>query len=170
MAIIPSGQKFSTLSSSLNTVERGSATVAGRRNTYSMSDVVETIGFHTEDKVLTSDNLLDLNGGGSIEIIEAPGAGKVISIISIVGFLDFNSTAFNFNESLLFRIGTNTQSTLTTSTINSSADLYFTIGGEDYDVTLPNTALTLFADTSATVTTGDSPLNLRIAYRIVDFS
>lgn len=122
---------------------------------------------------LTSTQLLSLNGGGSIELIEAPGQNKVISIISIAGFLDFNTTVFNFNNNVLFRFGNNTQSTLFTTTINSSEDLYFSLdnqGGGSSSILLPNTKLTLFADSGITATTGDSTLTISIVYRIIDFS
>ena len=139
---------------------------------YKIGDVKNFIAgsqLATAKVTVTSEQLLSLDGGGAIELIEAPGTGKVISIISIACFVDFNSIAFNFNESLDFKIGTNTQNEISVGLINSSEDKYFLLGG-DLKLVLPNTALTLFADTTATVTTGDSPLTLSIAYRIVDFS
>lgn len=122
---------------------------------------------------LTQTQLLSFNGGETIELIAAPGANKVISIISIVGFLDFNSTAYNFNENLTIAIGSNTQSVPFTTQLNASADEYFTLdnqaGGAGSTLT-PNVSLDLKSSASATVTTGDSTLTLNILYRIVDFS
>ena len=122
---------------------------------------------------LTSEQLISFNGGETIELVEALGANKVISIISIVGFLDFNSTVYNFNENLTISIGSNTQSTLFTTQLNASADEYFTLdnqGGGTSSILTPNVSLDLKSSASATVTTGDSTLTLNILYRIVDFS
>jgi len=124
---------------------------------------------------LTQTQLLSFNGGETIELIAAPGANKVISIISIVGFLDFNSTVYNFNEGLTIAIGSNTQSMLFTTKLNASADEYFyTFSyGSSFPILVtltPNVSLDLKSSASATVTTGDSTLTLNILYRIVDFS
>lgn len=44
MTQIPSGQKFHTISSSVNTVERGSAAVNARREIFTMQDIIDTVG------------------------------------------------------------------------------------------------------------------------------
>jgi len=115
-------------------------------------------------KVITSAQLLSLNGGGSIELIGAPGAGKVIAPVSIVGFLDFNTTTYNFSDGPI--IDGSSDAILTTF-FNASSDEYFNIklGGGFLEV---NSALNL-STTFQTVTQGDSPLTLSILYRIVEF-
>jgi hypothetical protein len=124
---------------------------------------------------LTSAQLLSLNGGGSIELIAAPGINKVIAPISIAGFLDFNTTAYNFSGSYL---GINIKSGTTGSSlaviaeadINSTSDKYFLCVDFGLNGTLEaNGSLSIIA-TTETVTQGDSPLKINILYRIVDFS
>jgi hypothetical protein len=44
MTQIPSGQKFHTLNSSVNTVERGSSAVNARREIFTMQDIIDTVG------------------------------------------------------------------------------------------------------------------------------
>ena len=43
MAIIPNSQKFHTVSSTVNTVDRGSAGFQSDREIYTMQDIVETV-------------------------------------------------------------------------------------------------------------------------------
>lgn len=113
---------------------------------------------------LTPAQLLSLNGGGSIELIAAPGVNKVIAPVSIVIFLDYNTTAYNFSSSPSIS-GTGS---IPSQFLNSSSDKYWNLllGGNYLEV---DSALAMSA-TSLSVTQGDSPLKINILYRIVDFS
>jgi len=115
---------------------------------------------------LTSAQLLALDGGGTIELIEAPGAGKVIVPISQALFLDFNTTAYNFDARIF--LGFSSAANIETSFLNSTADKYIYSSVNTSDLTV-NGAFNLYS-TTQTVSTGDSPLTLSILYRIVDFS
>lgn len=122
---------------------------------------------------LTSAQLLSLNGGGSIELIAAPGVNKVIVIISTATFLDYNSITYDFNSSLYLALDSKTQSFIFNSSLNATSDNYATFdnqAGGSSSLLEPNTALSLFADPFVTVTTGNSPFTISILYRIVDFS
>ena len=44
MSIIPSGQKFHTVPSSVNTQEKGSALANSQREIYTMQDIIDTAG------------------------------------------------------------------------------------------------------------------------------
>ena len=44
MAIIPNAQKFHTLSSTVNTTDRGSAELQSQREIYTMQDIIDTVG------------------------------------------------------------------------------------------------------------------------------
>ena len=118
----------------------------------------------TAKVTLTPARILSLNGGGSIELIAAPGANKVIAPVSIVIFLDYNTTAYNFSG-IPSISGTGS---ISSAFLNSSSDKYWNLllGGNYLEV---NSALAMFA-TSLSVTQGDSPLKFNILYRIVDFS
>ncbi len=128
----------------------------------------------TTNVTVTSAQLLALNGGGSVELIEAPGEGKVIIPISICGFLDFNTTAYvsSADAVIKFRSGTTgTFGNISRNTIESADDIYFAEypGATEVEAG-SNAALYLFTDGSFDLTAGDSPITLSIAYRIVDFS
>ena len=59
---------------------------------------------------LTATQVLSLSGGGSnIELIAAPGAGKVIDVVSLIAYLDFGTQAYNW-------IGTGNKLSITTTT------------------------------------------------------
>ena len=98
MAIIPNSQKLHTVSSTVDTTDRGSAEFQSQREVYTMQDVIDTVsagGSSTDLKnatvTLTPAQLLSLNGGAEIELIAAPGANKVIVVQNVTQFLDFNS-------------------------------------------------------------------------------
>lgn len=130
---------------------------------------------------LTPTQILSLNGGGSIELIAAPGAGKVIVPVSYASFLDFNTTAYNFVDSggsnelsvrLKYentRIGDNF---LFIINILAAEDGYiFGHGGNITTGDDPrNQPLVLKTESTVAVTQGDSPLKINILYRIVEFS
>ena len=126
---------------------------------------------------LTATQVLSLSGGGSnIELIAAPGANKVIDVISLIAYLDFGTQAYNW-------IGTGNKLSITTTTpvsqengfnlaatqLNASADTYWKpeIANVPIGVNLP---LSIYNTSGGVVTQGDSPITFNILYRIVDFS
>ena len=129
------------------------------------SDIVNTA------VTITSEQLGDLSGTGSIELIEAPGANKVIVPISIVCFLDYATEAYNFSANLaITNKPADFLAELPTANLNATSDQYFAADLFDAGVSFSdNVALNLNAN-NTTVNTGDSPLKINIAYRIVDFS
>lgn len=126
---------------------------------------------------LTSAQLLSLNGGGSTELIAAPGVGKVIQIISYTHFLDFNTTAYDFstnaNVGLFYGAQTSPIWGVNQSfSLNVSENYYYTPTGPTgtSPTGFANTSIVFGANAAITVTQGDSPLKINILYRIVDFS
>jgi len=119
---------------------------------------------------LTSEQLLSLNTEDTVELIQAPGTGKLIVPISIVGFLDFNTTSYNFSNNIGITLGTTDYTAIDKTRINTSADNYFsTTVAPSLDLSV-NSALNLYYLSPATVTQGDSPLTLSITYKVLDFS
>lgn len=126
--------------------------------------------------VPSADLLAVVTGPTPYELIPAPGAGKFIDVISIVCNLNFNTTAYDFNNAL--RIGTNTTGSTTMGTdggqltispsniINASATKLSVVGSASAKKNV-NTALYLNAGSATTVTTGDSDIDLYITYKIV---
>jgi len=140
---------------------------------YKIGDVKDFIAgtqLVTTKVTVTSTQLGDLSGNDVIELIAAPGENKVIVPVSIICFLDYNSEVYNFSANLEIASKTSPLGALPTAQLNASSDTYFAadlfaagIAFED------NQPLNLFAN-STTVNTGNSPLVINIAYRIVDFS
>ena len=136
-----------------------------------------SLGLASAYVTLTAAQVLALSGGGSnVELIAAPGANKVIDVVSLIAYLDFGTQAYNW-------IGTGNKLSITTTTpvsqengfnlavtqLNASADTYWkpTIANVPIGVNLP---LSVYNTSNATVTQGDSPITFSILYRIVDLS
>ena len=133
-----------------------------------------------KDITITSAQLLSFNGGGSIELIAAPGAGKLIAVQNMIYFLDYNSVAYNFttpgiSDTITFKIGTvNTFQNLSATTdLNLTADKYISFdfpNNDENDDIQPNVAFTLDATAGVTVSQGNSPIKLSILYRNVNLN
>ena len=133
-----------------------------------------------KDIVITPAQLLNFNGGGSIELIPAPGTGKLIAVQNVIYFLDYNSVAYNFvypgiPDVIAFKIGTST----TSQNLNSSTDLNVTTdkyvsfdfpNNSENDDIQANVAFTLDATAGVTVSQGNSPVKLSILYRNVNLN
>lgn len=147
----------------------------------SISSAISDAGLQTQEITLTPTQILSLNGGGSIELIAAPGAGKIIVPASIVVFLDYNTTAYNFADSggpytesvrLKYENSAAYERFLYIININATDDSFISGGAGtiiQYSNAL-NQPLVLKTESTVTVTQGDSSLKIKILYRIVDFS
>jgi len=109
-----------------------------------------------------------------VEIVPAQGAGKVIEFISAVLFLDFGTTQYITAGNLRFHMATT--GTIVSDQIDTGdfmdeiADTYRVVQALSQDISLEdNEALTLMCKT-ANPTAGDSTIDVRVAYRIHDFS
>lgn len=129
----------------------------------------------TVEKTFTSTEIKTVGDGAglvSLTIVDAPGANKVIAVVSAVCFLDYNTTQYNFSADLQLATKTVAFANISSSLINSASDKYIGIpifssaGGN----TLEENATLNLQSNSATVTTGDSPITFSISYRIIDFS
>jgi len=181
MAIIPKEQKFHTVSSTVDTTDRGSAEFQSQREVYTMQDVIDSVsagGSSTDLKkatvTLSASQLLSLNGGGTLSLIPAPGAGKLIAVMNVVYKLDFNSVQYNFagalGEIIQFYIGTDPSRNIVFSVFNAAVDQYgsldFPMSGSNTDIQ-PNVPFTLQASSGVSVSQGDSPFIIEILYREV---
>ena len=131
-----------------------------------------------KDVTLTAAQMLSLNGGGSIEVLPAPGAGKLLALMSVMTQVDFNSVAYNFaaggiSDKISFYIGVNEASGPSTGDFNVAADTFYLadplsqIGSSTYT---PNSSLTLQATAGITVSQGNSPIKFSILYREIAVS
>jgi len=142
---------------------------------------INSLGEIQETKVtVTTANLIALNGGGDYTLISSPGANKMIVPISIVAFLDYNSTTYNFSEDLYVGlegiVGASQEEFFTkvrAQLVNSVANKFEyapQVFATDHIEVGADTALVLHATTGQSVTTGNSDLVLNILYRVVDFT
>lgn len=99
-------------------------------------------------------------------LIAAPGAGKVIDIISISQYLDAGTAQYNFGSNLEVKIDATVFGTLSSQSANFATDLVSKIEtGGTTKVIAQNTAVTL--ETSANPTAGNGIMYFNIMYRIL---
>ena len=118
---------------------------------------------------LSAAQIISLNGSSSLELIPAPGAGKIIVVSDILLFLDYGGVAFNITGSgtVRFAYGSSAGLGFTnyTSILNKTADYYLT-SNENLE---PETNQALnFKSSSIAVTAGNSLVKFNIVYRILD--
>ena len=128
------------------------------------------------DVTITPAQMLSLNGGGTVEILPSPGAGKLLVLMDVMYYTDFNSVAYNFSgglgEVITFFIGsTNLNSALGFVQLNTLSDAYYikdplTASGEVF----PNSNLSIQSTSGVTVSQGDSPIKFSILYREIEVS
>ncbi|KKN77899.1 hypothetical protein LCGC14_0356360 [marine sediment metagenome] len=109
------------------------------------------------------------------ELVPAPGPGKVIEFVSAVLFLDYNSTTYDTNTSLTVQTitGNTALSGAVTATnfLHKTADAYTvmqvlsTVAGVVTDV---NDGIELVA--IGIPATGNSPMKIKVSYRVHDFN
>lgn len=153
----------------------GSATIQSNVITtamlnFTISDTLETT--ITLDTTLVKD-LASAVGGTPQVVIAAPGANKLIEVVSASTFLDYNSATYAAGGNLLLNYdgaaGTSI-ATLTSTAVTGAVD---TIGRFNIATGIWTTAINqpvYIENASANFTTGDSPLTISIRYRIIDFS
>ena len=177
------------ISQSAGTVTLGSLS-GGNGTKITIDDTAETIAFAADGNtayssdiplsvkvtVPSADMLAVVTGPTPYQLIPAPGAGKFIDIISIACYVNFNTTAYDFNGAL--RIGTNTTGSTTIGTdggqvtvspynmINATTSKLSVVGSQAGEKNI-NTALYLNAGATTTVTQGDSDVTFYIMYKVV---
>ena len=163
-------------------VEQSDGTRKNLTRNFSVQQIVDlapTSIVRQKDLTITADQMLALNGGGTIDIIPAQGAGQLTSILNMAMFLDYGGTVYNFattglSDGIAFKLGAvSTFHTLNSSTeLNITQDRYtvFDFPNNDEMVYEPNTAFTLTATSGVTVSQGNSPIRLSVLYRIVNFT
>lgn len=130
--------------------------------------------YTTKTVELTPAQMLSLNGDGALELIPAPGAGKVIVVSEIFFFVDYNSVPYDFSGGasnqgrIIFTYGTTIVFYISnfSSLLNASSDLYFSPA--NYIYAEANKPFNLLAHSGVEVTQGDSPVKFSIVYRILN--
>lgn len=138
--------------------------------TATLGDVQKLFGLDTLVAKVTvnSASLLTLNTTAAT-LVNAPGAGKVIDVISIMVYLDAGSQAYDFGTGALpIKMGAQEIASIpnSTSTINSATDVVFKPEvPNSNEIIAQNTAVTLEA--VANPTQGNGLLYLNIFYRVL---
>jgi len=160
-------------------VEGDDSTIGNPTKTFTINDINNLVEQNSGSSVyttrvveLTPTQILSLNGDGILELIPAPGAGKVIIVSEILFFLDYNSTSYNFNLSfgyLNITFGTSTAlvgSADYRTLLNKSSDYYANV--QDRMEPKVNQPLNLSAAGGISVTQGNSTVKFSIVYRILN--
>lgn len=130
-----------------------------------LGDVQTLFGIDTSVAKVTvsSASLLALNTT-AVTLVPAPGAGKVIDIITIDQYLDAGNTVYDFANNLEVKIGATVFGTLTSQSANFVTDLVSKIEtGGTTKVIDQNTAVTL--TTAANPTQGNGVMYFNVFYR-----
>ena len=130
--------------------------------------------YTTKTVELTPAQMLSLNGDGALELIPAPGVGKIIFVSEIFLFVDYNSVQYDFaagasNQGrIIFAYGTTTGYSPNdfVSLLNASSDLYFSASTNIYAEA--NKPFNLLAHGGVEVTQGNSPVKINVTYRILN--
>lgn len=175
---IPAGTKFHGVASSVETENKGSAQVNALRNVYTIEEIIaETASSDAVQlfqRTLTPAEILSFNGGGTLELISAPGANKAIIVLDQMVYVDFNSVAYDSTQSFLTSYGdSNAFGTtfINSSLLNSSVDkLYVSYNSGNINTPFINEPLKLLSGATQSITTGDSPVKIALWYKILDLS
>lgn len=136
--------------------------------TATLGDVQTLFGIDTLVTKVTvnSASLLTLATTPAI-LIPAPGAGKVLDVISIMSYLDAGSVAYDFAPALPVTIGTESIASVSNANVNSATDVVFKPEvPQSNEVIAQNTGLTLTA-AGTNPTQGSGTLYLNIFYRVL---
>lgn len=112
------------------------------------------------------------NSNKGLELVPAPGSGKMIEYISGVFVLNYVTAAFVHTYTCTVNIGTNDIGSIVRDFLQATED-YLCYRTYDYDLvtlaTYMNQAVYFHAKT-ANPTTGGGTISARISYRILDFN
>lgn len=135
-----------------------------------------TEGVAVADKLITSTQVLALNTT-AIEVVPAPGAGKYNEFLGAIVFLDYNANAYvdDAGEDLVFTLtdknGAEVSHTLDGSLFDGTADAIVTAYPLNAAASVleqaANAPICLFLK-SGNWTGGDSPLKVRVFYRVIE--
>ena len=129
---------------------------------------------YEKEVVVSSAELLALRATPK-ELVAAPGTGKVLQFMGAVGFLDYNSETYANNGDLTINYTDNDGTAVCESV--AGADLFHQVDDcyTEFAILSANTELTanaalVLVEAGGEAITGDSPITIKIFYRILDFS
>jgi len=179
---IPPGTKFHGVSASVDTTDRGSASRDALRDAYTIEDFGNPLSVTT---TLSPSQILALDTT-PVEVIPAQGAGKSILVVSAWMKLLFNSVPYQFMNQTEIGLSTMpfdhennyyfTQSNFIVSnspSINSSSDVWVLSNTGKLNTwtsapLLENTPLSLYSSQAPVSLVGDSDVQFKVYYKIVE--
>jgi hypothetical protein len=135
----------------------------------SITSLISSPTIRTKKVHLTAGQIRTLNSA-PVELIAMPGVGKFISIIEVVGILNFNSVGFDGGDVLYLGSSSDGKQAEFNGFITSGETKRIRADILTYDVSpevFTNTPINLFVETIGDATQGDSTVDLYIAYRII---
>jgi len=181
---IPAGTKFHGVAPTVDTTDRGGATVQVLRDAYTIEDFGN--GTSTSTIELSSAQILALDTT-FVEVVPAQGAGKAIEFVGGTMRLSFNSVPYDFplNQQPI-RLATNpgggsqtyVQALLEADDVNpntamnamSDSTWLFGYKGNNRPLTplVANTPLFIYASTPPATQNGNSSMEITVEYRIAE--
>lgn len=151
-------------------------TVTGLGNTPDHdTGIVSVPSVQSVDVVISSAELLALHTTPKT-LVAAPGANKALVLDSAIFFLDYNSAAYaaiaagdDINIRYTDGSGAIAGTLETTGFLDLTADSYSLVQVPAGSIILPANA-PLVASLAGAITTGDSPVAVRVFYRVVDLA
>ena len=140
------------------------------------STVISAGDLRTITVTITPTQLHSFNGGGEIEILPQPDAGKAYIVKSVYFHLDFNTTAYNFSGNVFIAsYDTNEDVSapgwgiIYNQYLNSTSDVTTFQGDLTGMAIVKGYPIYLF-NPSVSVTQGDSTVKIKLEYQIIDLS
>lgn len=137
--------------------------------------IISISAVQSVDVVLSSAEILALHTT-PIELVAAAGAGKAIALESAVFFLDYNTAAYagvdagdDINIRYTDGSGVIAGTLETTGFIDQTADTYAMVRPNNNSFIMPANA-SLVASLGGAIITGDSPIAVRVFYRLIELS
>ncbi len=178
---IPPGTKFHGVAPGVDTADLGSVTVQALRDVYLIEDFGSPL---TSTIELSPAQMLALDTT-PIEVVPAQGTGKSILVVSAWMKLFFNSVPYDFPSGTEFGLSpmpfdypnnyyfTQSQFITSPTSIESSSDIWFlsNTGNLNTWTTAPlleNMPLSLYSSEAPVSLDGDSTIQLKVYYRIIE--
>jgi hypothetical protein len=163
-----------TMSGDATMDSTGALTIAAGAVTDSMLENTPQT-YSTALVTLTSAQIVDMCvslGGTNVELIAAPGAGRLIVPISIVSYMDFNTTAYTGGGTLNFTYAAagTAVATMAAGLVTGSADTYGMATIATPTLTSGFNLPLYVENATASFATGDSTIQFELLYYIADFN
>jgi hypothetical protein len=131
-------------------------------------DIVnDGVSLHKRDTISSSEFLTLATT--PFDIIDAPGADKIIKVEGMAIKVDYNSAAYSGSASIELRISGQTLETMSSAVWTESSDNYFHAEINAIEAgNIVNQSVS-FLNTGSNYTTGDSPIIVDIWYKIIEY-